>query len=463
MPNISVMSGDENTFGMSKLSSSNRASTMFSSHNAFSRGSVQGSPSTLTSRIPPSAFTAVVGEDQALLLCTEAMPKDLGNETEDEVDMEVQFLVKTLNAIQRKKIPTKKSSEVSRVNKERPKATASAKRKKKSNISSGSDDSSDGSDDDDKRGSKNGKSKKRRENTTEPSKRVAATKSSAATKKFQRKTQAKKRNSRYDDDKELELVKLSQHVCHSWESLRLGTVLGTPAYNEYLREQLLRSDGRGNGPGGICDHNERRVPQFKSEEVLQMVRNLRPPQTAPPPAPTLGGSGMSSVRRRGPARGSISFVSRPRRTSAVSCSSPAPSSLADDGDENDLEVQAINNGHMMVVDDSGSEGDDGEQDENLARISSSLYSDVLKLYESMCWEDADDWSCFRRYANLNMSSKACIDKLRSLERNASFLEHEEQRVLKMSRELGVYQPQEMSEDISLFMGYGRQHYEDLDP
>ena len=454
-----------------------------------------------SSRRPPQyvprdtnpAFAAIVSSENQLLLCTEIMPKDIGNESEDELDKEIQYLSKEIltlhtdNTTRTARTSKKSAATIFDKSKGKPSkssnTTLSTKRKPASTKRGRDDDASNNSDDDSSDSDYSKKKRKKPSSTgvaTGLSNVSAAAMKSMEAKRAKRKTQAKKRHARYDEDMELDLVRNSQNVCHSWENLHLGTVLGTPAYNEYLRKQLFSNNDRDNeshGGGvscGICDHNERSVPQFTSEEVLHVIRNLRPPQTVPPPCPisSLGSNGEMRMGSRGWARrdNNADGGGDNMKTSAAAFRTYSMSSSDDDddgGDENDMEVRAINGGgrhnlSLVVDDDSGSS--DNNDEECLRHVTSSLGYDVAKLYETMCRQDADDWSCYRRYANNNLTSKGVIDKLRSLERNALFVDHEEERIMNIAQEIGLYQPggRQMSEDVAFFMGYGEQQDEDLD-
>jgi hypothetical protein len=203
-----------------------------------------------------------------------------------------------------------------------------------------------------------------------------------------------------DDDDDYGLVHASQYMAYSWDSLQLGTVLGSAAYNSFLRNQML------------CDPSIQQVPQLTPQQTLQIMQSLRPRTIIPPTE-----SGLHSVVQHN--------LLQNRR------------SLYEDSDNDDWgdyrheEDEEINGGKSQ-----------NEEESSSPRLP---FGTLARLYENMCSQDVDDWSSFRREAQY-LRGNECMDKLQEMESEITTLKEREQRILQTGRDLG-FRGVRLAEDV----------------
>jgi hypothetical protein len=394
-------------------------------------------------------------DDIRMLWCNEEMPDDLGP-SEDEWDDEVKYLVQVVNQLYRKdQLSSKKqhlgdSGTAAKSKKGFPSSSSTRKRSRSIDGKTSSGDSSSDSDRETQKGGKQNHGSSwvwENQNLKDPPPGSHRAPDAALV-----------------GENDQDLVQASEYICHSWDSLRLGTVLGSAAYNEFLRRQLFVS---------VPDlySSDQEVPQLTAEQLLQVVQSLRPATVLPPPESRLywhhhqqKQGGEEEEQRSTPVLFDDTIVAARRHGQAGHVGN-------DEEDDNDWEVQAINDDFATAYHTAAPRSKGGatgahepthdrtHQDDDVPEME-SLVTDLTQLYEALCWQDADDWSSYRRHANLNLSASACINELQSLERDAQALKQKEAQVLETGRELGLYVGPRIATDVASLLGYGRLPHND---
>jgi hypothetical protein len=250
-----------------------------------------------------------------------------------------------------------------------------------------------------------------------------------------------------------DLVQASEYVCHSWDSLQLGTILGSAAYNEFLRGQLYV---------GVQDlySSDQEVPQLTAEQLLEVVQSLRPATVLPPPDSVLHWHHHQPQHEEEERSTPVLFDD----TTIVARRQGQVGHIGNDEEEdNDWEVEAINDDVAPPRSKGGGTGahetHERTHQDDFPEME-ALVTDLTQLYETLCWQDADDWSSYRRHANRNLSARACISELQSLEREAQALKQKESQVLEAGRELGLYVGPKIATDVASLLGCGRLPHHD---
>jgi hypothetical protein len=203
-----------------------------------------------------------------------------------------------------------------------------------------------------------------------------------------------------DDDDDEDLIHASQYMSYSWDSLQLGSVLGSAAYNSFLRNQML------------CDPSIQQVPQLTPQQTLQIMQSLRPRTILPPTE-----SGLHSVVQHD--------LLQNRR------------SLYEDSDNDDWD-------EYRHEEDEEIDGGKSQHDEESS--SPRLpFGTLARLYENMCSQDVDDWSRFRHEAQY-LRGNECMDKLQEMESEITTLKEREQHILQTGRDLG-FRGVRLAEDV----------------
>lgn len=192
----------------------------------------------------------------------------------------------------------------------------------------------------------------------------------------------------------------AHYLAHPWDDLHLGSHLGTPALNEYLREQLRAST--------VSSGYSRRqsVPQFTAQQCLPMIESLRVSTVLPPPKSELH---------------------------AVVQQNTSGEKSKGDGEEY-MEVSV----DMEEEEETTAYAGDRENPASTQFFYGPKipHESLARLYESMCAQDVDDGREAQRQAQF-LTSDACIDRLRGMEDTILDLRMREQRVIQTARTVGL--------------------------
>ena len=197
-------------------------------------------------------------------------------------------------------------------------------------------------------------------------------------------------------------VQAPEHLAFHWEDLQLGSVLGSAAYNEFLKQQHLRQ--RLTRSSLDCP-----FPQLTPLQIYQAVQSMKL-KTILPPA-------TSRIH-------SITHNSRAEKRRFL----------------------------RRHVGDEDHEYSHKPLDSSRSLVDSPFQASV-RLYETMCAQDVDDGMTYRRRAQ-NMSSHSCLEILARLESEVSDLQQRQDRVFQTARQAGLM-TSELNQQISQFLGYSR--------
>ena len=228
----------------------------------------------------------------------------------------------------------------------------------------------------------------------------------------------------------------STAYAYSWDSI-LGmdmgssdAVVGTAAMAQYLKSLQEKEQGSA-GEASAAAAAAAAAPT--PSQILEMIRSLRPRTCRPP-----DGSGMVEAVHNKPSENALWYGKE-----VVNDNDGATESSGSALDQYSEEVDRKIHRKLMAGQGGGQEEEDSRE-----RVEGNLivpYSDLSRLYESMCKQDACSTSAasatgaessFRRECRY-MTAPKVIETLRKYENNTVELEQMERDAMKMGRELGL--------------------------
>jgi hypothetical protein len=225
-----------------------------------------------------------------------------------------------------------------------------------------------------------------------------------------------------DTEDDRDLVAASASLRYNWDSLQLGTKLGSAAYNTYIQKQQQQQQQN--------THNSSSRPPYTSytnitsHETLRLVQSFRPPTILPPPGSSLFGVVQHS-------RLENHYLE----------------AMEDEDDESYADADAEETGVAAAAAAAAGPGPGPPR--------YPFYS-LARLYQTMLSQDTvdADHEQYRRHVQY-LSPQACVQEIQDLSKRAEQMKQQEQRVLQTGRDLGLYTEQ-TTRDISRLLGYTKQ-------
>ena len=245
----------------------------------------------------------------------------------------------------------------------------------------------------------------------------------------------------------------SKAYAYSWDSI-LGmdmgssdAVVGTAAMAQYLKSLQEKEQGS----AGEASAAAAATPS----QILEMIRFLRPRTCRPP-----DGSGMVEVVHNKPSENAL-WYGKEVVKNIDEASTSSGSALDQYSEEVDRKI------HQKLM---AGQGGGQEEEDGCERLEGDLivpYSDLSRLYESMCKQDVCSTSAasatgaessFRRECRY-MTAPKVVATLRKYENNTVELEQMERDAMKMGRELGLLGANGKDDktsiglDVAKYLGY----------
>ena len=227
----------------------------------------------------------------------------------------------------------------------------------------------------------------------------------------------------------------STAYAYSWDSI-LGmdmgssdAVVGTAAMAQYLKCLQEKEQGSAGEASAAAAAAAAPTPS----QILKMIRSLRPRTCRPP-----DGSGMVEVVHNKPSENAL-WYGKEVVKDIDEASTSSGSALDQYSEEVDRKI------HQKLT---AGQGVGQEEEDGCERLEGDLivpYSDLSRLYESMCKQDACSTSAasatgaessFRRECRY-MTAPKVVETLRKFENKTVELEQMERDTTKMGRELGL--------------------------
>ena len=238
----------------------------------------------------------------------------------------------------------------------------------------------------------------------------------------------------------------SKTYAYSWDSilgLDMGSsdaVVGTAAMAQYLKHKQEKEQGSA-GEASVAAASATATPS----QILEMIRSLRPRTCRPP-----DGSGMVEVVHNKPSENAL-WYGKEVVNDKDGASASSGSALGQYSGDIDRKI------HKEIVAGQGS----------VSREEGDLivpYSDLSRVYESMCKQDACSTSetvvgaesSFRRDCRY-MTAPKVVETLRKYENTTTELEQRERDAMKMGKELGLFSENgkdgKIGLDVAKYLGY----------